>query len=690
MSKRILFDEFPKGGKAIFSLKITMNCPNCNNEIKENQKFCKNCGAALEGLSAPLSDEPKAIAADALDSEAAKADTHAGAVAIEEAPADVSAETDDTNMVTAESDTAENSEATPAEPQKPQKKFNWKKFLAITIPIVAVLLIIALNLNLIIGYAVKLFGTPAQYMAYVESKSVSSRVKSSLAFYENLSENLDFKGSNTTELKLSLSDKGFDVIESLVKLSSDADISQLEFLKDIGITLETDTNGDISESKITISISDNKILSLDYYFDENENMLYMGIPELSQEYIKIPYSPDMLNSLMSMFSPVDTDTPDEAEDDFIPNYAEPYTEVSADALMTVINDIMPTEKELGESLTKYIKTALNCVDDAKMDTTDLTVDGITNKVTQITVDIDTELMIRMALAVIKDMRNDKNLENILNRAQKSIEENIAPIGEDIYDTFVSFLDEGIKGLEELLESNSFPNQSIFVIQTYVNFWHEVVGHALTVNNGYGKQEKYLTATVTNGSEFRSISESPTGLVVSGKGTQSGGVINGDYTYSYNEFGHKLDLVKISYIDFNIKDFENGNLKGSIAITPLEGLIRELESEIELDESVAALVSLSNLSFRVDLDINRSKAYGAVSVTSGENPLITLSVGTEKKEQKSITLPQKTIILFDEYDFNNWIMGLDFSKLADNLEKTDIPKEFILAIRMLSSMPMDTM
>ena len=228
-----------------------MNCPNCNNEIKENQKFCKNCGAALEGLSAPETYEPKAVAADTLDSEAEKADTPAEVVAIDQAPSDVSTETYDTNTA-AESDTAENSEAAPTVPQKPQKKFNWKKFLAITIPIVAVLLIIAFNLNLFIGYAVKLFGTPAQYMAYVESKSVSSQVKSSLAFYNNLSENLDFKGSNTTELKLSLSDKGFEVIENLVKMSSGGDISQLEFLKDIGITLETDTNGDISEAKATV------------------------------------------------------------------------------------------------------------------------------------------------------------------------------------------------------------------------------------------------------------------------------------------------------------------------------------------------------------------------------------------------------------------------------------------------------
>lgn len=664
-----------------------MNCPNCNNEIKENQKFCKNCGAALEGLSAPETYEPKAIAADTLDSEAEKADTPAEVVAIDQAPSDVSAETYDTNTA-AESDTADNSEADPAEPQKPQKKFNWKKFLAITVPIVAVLLIIAFNLNLFIGYAVKLFGTPAQYMAYVESKSVSSQVKSSLAFYNNLSENLDFKGSNTTELKLSLSDKGFEVIENLVKMSSGGDISQLEFLKDIGITLETDTNGDISEAKATVYIGDNKILSLDYYLDKNENMLYMGIPELSQEYIKIPYSPDMLNSLMSMFYPVDTDISDEAEYDFVPGGAEPDPEVSADTLMTVINDIMPTEKELRESLTKYIKTALNCVDDAKMDTTDLTVDGITNNVTQITVDIDTELMIRMTLAVIKDMRNDKNLENILNRAQKSIEENIAPIGEDIYEAFVNLLDEGIKGLEELLENNNFPNESICVIQTYVNFWHEVVGHALTVNNGYGEQQKYLTATVTNGNEFRSISENTAGVVVSGKGTQSGGVINGDYTYSYNRFGDKLDLLKISYIDFSAKDFENGNLKGSMVITPLEDLINELESELDLDDSVTALLSLSNLSFRVDLDINRNKANSAVSILSGENSLITLSVGTEKKEQKSITLPQNTVTLDDEDDLNNWIMGFDFSELADNLEKTDIPKEIVLAIRMLSFMPMD--
>lgn len=664
-----------------------MNCPNCNNEINGNQKFCKNCGAALEGLSAPETYEPKAVAADTLDSEAEKADTPTEVVAIDQAPSDVSAETYDTNTA-AESDTADNSEADPAEPQKPQKKFNWKKFLAITIPIVAVLLIIAFNLNLFIGYAVKLFGTPAQYMAYVESKSVSSQVKSCLAFYNNLSENLDFKGSNTTEMKLSLSDKGFEVIESLVKMSSGGDISQLEFLKDIGITLETDTNGDISEAKATVYISDNKILSLDYYLDKNENMLYMGIPELSQEYIKIPYSPDMLNSLMSMFYPVDSDISDEAEYDFVPGGAEPDPEVSADTLMTILKDIMPTEKELRESLTKYIKTALNCVDDAKMDTTDLTVDGITNNVTQITVDIDTELMIRMTLAVIKDMRNDKNLENILNRAQKSIEENIAPIGEDIYEAFVNLLDEGIKGLEELLENNNFPNESICVIQTYVNFWHEVVGHALTVNNGYGEQQKYLTATVTNGNEFRSISESPAGVVVRGKGTQSGGVINGDYTYSYNRFGDKLDLLKISYIDFSAKDFENGNLKGSMVITPLEGLINELESELDLDDSVTTLLSLSNLSFRVDLDINRNKAYSAVSILSGENSLITLSLGTEKKEQKSITLPQNTVTLDDEDDLNNWIMGFDFSELADNLEKSDIPKEIVLAIRMLSFMPMD--
>jgi predicted amidophosphoribosyltransferase len=27
-----------------------MNCPNCNNEINEHQKFCPNCGAKIEDV----------------------------------------------------------------------------------------------------------------------------------------------------------------------------------------------------------------------------------------------------------------------------------------------------------------------------------------------------------------------------------------------------------------------------------------------------------------------------------------------------------------------------------------------------------------------------------------------------------------------------------------------------------------
>ncbi len=669
----MFFGKIPKGGQATKSLKRTMNCPKCQSEIKENQKFCKNCGAALE-----ISEVSEAVAP--VESDAAQT---------LETTAEIPTNTPEEAFQVAETNPEETSSTEAPKSQKAPKRFNLKKFLAITIPTVAVLLIIALNLNLIIGYAVKLFGTPAQYMAYVEAKAITANAKSYLSFYENLKENMDFSDAKSTELKLTLSDKGFDIVESFVKLNdAEVDISQFEFLKEVGLTLDTDNNGDITSSKATISLSDTEVLSADCYLDQKENFLYLGFPELSKEYIKIPYSTEMFNSMILTPGADTVITANSMDtnllsisDGFIKAYAEENTSVPVDKLMTVIDEIMPTEKELEESISKYIKTALACVDDAKMDTTDLTVGDITNKVTQITVEVDTELVMKIALAVMKDMKEDKNIENILKRAQKSIDENIAPIDEDIYSAFIDFLEEGIETGEEELNNKNFQNEKICVLHTYVDYWHKVVGHSFVTKNAYGKNQKYLTAMVTKGSDFEYLNESPVGTVIEGKGSLQNGIMNGEMTLSYDMMGTEMDLMKISYIDYNTNEFENGNIKGSIVITPLEDLIKELE----LDDNIATLISLSDLSLRMDLDINRDKAQTALSISTGENPLLTVSLGTEKKESKKLNLPSKTVTIDDEEDLTKWIAGFDYAKLADNLEKADLPKEIVDAVRMLSLM-----
>ncbi len=670
-----------------------MNCPKCQNEIKENQKFCRICGTALEGIStaeneaAEIPDIPEcpSSAAKADIPKAPTSDISEAAVASENVPKEADATTLNTD-----NETGGNTDVALESEKKPKKRFNIKKFLAISLPVIALLLIIALNLNLIIGYAVKLFGTPAQYMAYVENKALAAQIKSYRAMYENFLENQSFNGSSTAELKLSVSDRGFDMLSSIVSLNSDTDISQFEFLKEIGLTMDTDLNGELARSQVTVSLKDNKVLTTDCYIDEAKGYLYLGLPELSDEYLKLPYSPDMLsatpyisadyaiaaNSASSMGANLLS-----MSSDYITAYTEENATISADTLVMLLNDIMPTEQELEQSLTQYIKTALGCIDDAKMDKTDLTIDGITNNVTQITVEVDTELMMRMAIAVLNDIKNDKNVENVINRAEKSISENVAPVEEDSYGLFADALDEAIKSMEETLNSSEFENEPICTLHTYINFRHEVVGHAIVTDDAYGKKQKYVTATVYEGNEYRYLAETPLGLTVNGKGTLSGGTMSGEFISSYSVNDEEFDIVKITVSDYNINETRNGNLKCSMTITPMEDLLKQLE----FDDELTAFISLSDLSVKLDFDIDRSKSYTAIGISAGDNPLVTLSMESKKKDAEKIDLPAKTVTVDDEDDFAAWFSTLDFGELADALEDADVPKEITQTVRMLALM-----
>ena len=593
-------------------------CAKCNAFFEDNEvNFCAVCGSSefIAAQAAPVEEAPapEAPAAEAPMAEAPAAEAPAGQVFASVAP-----------LQNASAITIEN----PAE-NAPRKKSVIAKILLIAIPVVLAALI-AFNFQFLYGWALRVFGSDASYLKYVEKKSFSTYAGSMGDALDNYSANAD-GASLKVEGRLKISDSFNDAMSDL---GGEVDLSWLD---DMTLTVNENLKENKGLYSIMLGIENRDIIGADVYLDNGGKDIYVAFKEITDKVLHIDSSEAITGN-------------------------------------AAIMSVLPDSDVLEKLVNKYVAIALDDIDEVSSKSETVTVGDVSQKLLVIEYKISEKTVMRISRDVLKELKEDPQVAEIVNNLEKSLRENgLIDESDDLYDELIDEIDATLEEIDDEIEDAS--NKSIFTVRDYVDAGHKIVGRELASKNA-DETLKYIV--VEDGGKYYAEVNVADEIRISGNYEKKNGIINGRFDIKAS--GQKVASIKVT--DFDVDGLKENELNGTVRITPDSKFLKK-----NLDSQYASLISLAKPAIEFEFSGNsRSGATNVKLLSRGEEIIGVYYVVTITDEAEEVNKPSGDIIEADDEDeMLEFAEDIDLTAVIRNLRKTSVPEEYIAAIEDLVEM-----
>ncbi len=603
-----------------------MFCKNCGKEIPEGSVFCGECGTPVENQPAPAAD------VKATQEEGFKVETP-----VEETPV---AETAPTAETTPESQVQSFEE--PVIETKPKKK---KKGLIITL--ISLLLVVLIGLGswffcpAFKGWILKTFGSDAAYLEHVESESLkagSSKVIKGYGKLINALKNNEFGAD--MKLELTVSDKLISTLENNIPPIADGVKMDLDWLKNISIDMDGNLKDNISKVLMGINVNGVKLADLDVIIDMNEGELLMGVPSLNDKYLK-------------------------AELDIPSEFGEIRSILSDNALW----DALPSEEQLNDLVEKYIDVVLANLNEAKKSSKTVKIEGISEELTTLKIDIDGKTIRNVAVEVLKTAKDDEDIKGIVKNIMKYLEkQGVSMPGnfDKMYSELTDEIDDIIEEFEELDEDDLDIPYDISMVD-YVNSSHEIVGRKFNFEG----TTIFEYVTVHDGANFASKVEANLAIFTGGngtisfvgKGTDKNDVINGDF---------KLEVMGRQLLNVKVIDYKADSeyLNGKFQISLPDNMFELLLNEADIPEELISAIGLVDPKLEFSFEGNEKSNKVGINLMAGDEALIGYSVSSTIKTPSSVIKPADSKV-YEEDEADRWASEINPSDILNKLKDAGI-------------------
>ena len=537
--------------------------------------------------------------------------------------------------------------------KKPQKK--RKRKLPWILSAVAVVLI--LSFVAVWGFMISGAFLPADaYMQKVEKKAITSMTGDLGEIYGKFmsAEPSQNKVQNGAEVEthVQFGDEMIDMLEAYLFNSSDGEMD-LSFLKDISIKGNMAMDGNKTQMVYDLGLNNKTVLTMSMLMNMKDMEIFMGIPSLSEQFIKIDMEELTGNTGTAMPS-----TP-----------AVDYEQMGE--MIQKMQQMLPDEETFTALLEKYLLLAIEQIENIDKQTEKVSVGDVEQKLTVVTVKLSEKDVLKIAKAVLKEAKSDSELKRVIKNIGKNGEElGIIPNGEDLYNQFKAAVDSALEELEGNLEDAS--TKKVLVIETYVNNKMEIVGR--TIKNKAMDDFELSYITVWKGKNFAFEAKLPSGIEISGEGTEKKNVLNAEYELSVNG----KDYLSVELQDYDKKKAEEGYPSFTLRIEPAEDLLDSIPSGGGNDVAGALMNLLGDdLALEIKFSTTKTKAEMGFKVLAGKKMLfgITSSV---KQTEGTVTEPDNYITVDSDRDLEKWLESLDLEALMTKLENAGVPRELLEA------------
>ena len=644
-----------------------MVCNNCGSKLFAGDKFCSKCGTRVTEET----HEEVPVESKAPETEAVKAETQASAAAVE-----------DGSVADSKKAAEEILPGIPEEKpskakikikykkkgmskEKPsEKKKSWMSKVILCIFGLAVIVLFA-NGAKIVNYFHRTFSAPEEYYRWVESRAVNDYAEIVSDYYAGyIVEYLHgYDRSVSGEISLEIKDAGKDLLD----LAGLAGIDLSWFEKGT-FTFEENNKDNVAKSIWGLELGGERLLSMETIFDFRDAAAYLGFPELSKTYMT-----------------VDMDDPDFAESFSYIAGVEPDEYASTFELMEALYKEHPDKKQVEDLTAKYLEIFLNNIDDVKMRTgKTVRAEGITQSCTSLEIYLDKTDIQNMMAEFLEELQDDETVEELLLQTYDMIDEMNIDMGsyrnaDDFYDAFLDGIDDFLDDMDNYITYRDELEMTVYVDNKgqiigrkfdFPNSWDEVTISYIMPHRG--SKFGYKAGVMMNGEEVSLV----------GYGKDSGNKLSGDFTVKYEGMG----IVNIAVKDFNLKSLKKGYVNGNFTVTAASGISRALDMAL----SNSYMSYLSDMAIVIDISGSRSSEKLSMELKEGKDVWGTLRVTVKRGDGKKVSIPstRSSILVEDDWDFEDWWDTLKWNDFLKKLNKAGLPSEAIDAVEEFSELDGD--
>lgn len=428
-----------------------------------------------------------------------------------------------------------------------------------------------------------------------------------------------------------------DELMTLLETAADDENVKLNWLDQLNLKITAGLDGSNLGAELAVGVNGKHVLMLDGVLDCAEQVGYVGLPELNEDYISWPVELGNLADVLDILALA-----------------------KGDAVKK-----LPPAQDVEQMLRKYKLMIVEDLEVTGKATEELTIDKMTRKCTVISAELTSEQGYETLLKIMEDARKDATAQALLAaacdviNATEKISAGEAYKEEDAQtpDKLIDAMVESIKNEQKANETADDP----ITVKTYIDMTDQVCGYTLVDADGVGLH--YHRLTEENAWEEKLAVDGE--FAVIGDGEEKDGLLEGTYTLKIEEENY----LHVKLADIDKVALNEGKLRGTVSLIPSDSLTRDIVAQFT-DSKLSVFAGLAQPTLELKF---AEKALNISAKALGKEYAAVAVVISDAKDYAP-AIPEKWVE--GTFGLAKWWWETDFDKLFEAMAEAKVPQEYI--------------
>lgn len=465
------------------------------------------------------------------------------------------------------------------------------------------------------------------------------------------------KGTKST-FTLTVEDTGRALAGALM---GDTDVSWLQSITfDSDITIKDGVEAIVGG----LLLNDTKLCDLNFYMDLANMVEYIQIPELSDGYISAPIEGTVTTS---------------------EGVAENSQEIMS-TYMNALSDLssaLPDSETLGTLLDRYGNIIIDHIEEGSSVEESVSVDGISEDCTAYEGTVSEKAVTAMAEGILTAAKDDAEIKGLFEQWAG------ASNGEDQYQQFEDAVADMLDSIGSA--DGEVSEDPVFSSKVWVNADNKIVGREFAVIDGAETTPVFTWKAPSDGDTsalLLEITAEDSSLTLTGSGTTSDGLLNGDYIFAIDG----TEAADINVENLETKPEKAGYYNGTLNVTfP----VAEADAANTDGESEAASNPLAGFGIVINLksDASTDSSSVGLTVTTSGAPIATLTISGgygDGVDIPDLTSLDKTYDGSDDAAMTEYVANINWDTFLANIKAAGVPDELATQLETILTSAVESM
>ena len=411
-------------------------------------------------------------------------------------------------------------------------------------------------------------------------------------------------------------------------------------------------------------LNDTKLCDLNFYMDLANMVEYIQIPELSDGYISAPIEGTVTTS---------------------EGVAENSQEIMS-TYMNALSDLssaLPDSDTLGTLLDRYGNIIIDNIEEGSSVEESVSVDGISEDCTAYEGTVSEKAVTAMAEGILTAAKDDAEIKGLFEQWAGASD------GENQYQQFEDAVADALDSIGSA--DGEVSEDPVFSSKVWVNADNRIVGREFAVIDGAETTPVFTWKAPSDGDTsalLLEITAEDSSLTLTGSGTTSDGLLNGDYIFAIDG----TEAADINVENLETKPEKAGYYNGTLNVTfP----VAEADAANTDGESEAASNPLAGFGLVINLksDASTDSSSIGLTVTTSGAPIATLTISGgygDGVDIPDLTSLDKTYDGSDDAAMIEYVANINWDTFLANIKAAGVPDELATQLETILTSAVESM